>query len=49
MPSPRLSQAASGRVKANHLDESLKQKSTVPRIFLKILEANLNPRKICES
>ena len=31
------------------VDKSLKQQSTVPRIFLKILEANLNSSKICES
>ena len=35
--------------KASHLDKSLKQKSTVPRIFLKISERNFNLRKICES
>ena len=39
--------------KAIHLDKSLKQKSSVPRIFLKISETNLNSRKtvkvkICE-
>ena len=31
--------------KASHLDKSLKQKSTVPRIFLKISETNFYSRK----
>ena len=35
--------------KASQLYKSSKQKSTVPRIFLKTLETNLNSRKICES
>ena len=35
--------------KANHLDKSLKQKTALPRIFLKVSETNVNLRKICES
>ena len=35
--------------KANNLDKSLKQKSTVARIFMKVSETNRNSRKIWES
>ena len=35
--------------KANNLDKSLKQKSTVARIFVKVSETNRNSRKIYES
>ena len=35
--------------KANHQDKLREQKSTVPRIFLKISEIDLNLRRICES
>ena len=35
--------------KASNLDKSLKQTSTVARIFMKVSETNRNSRKICES
>ena len=35
--------------KASNLDKSLKQKSTVARIFMKVWETNRNSRKIYES